>query len=61
MALKDNEGEKRAQCLASKLNSNAFQDYMRMGLDDRKDYVKLVTKLRSGFKKGTLNRPHWLN
>ena len=38
-----------------KLNSNAFQVYMLLGLDDRKDYDKLVTELCSRFKKRTLD------
>ena len=50
------DGEKKIQCLASKLSGEAFQVYMRLSADDKKDYNKLETELRMEFKEGTSNR-----
>ena len=56
MAFKEYQGEKKAQFLASKLSGKAFQVYMRLDENDRKNYDSLVTELRKEYKKGTRDR-----
>ena len=48
--------EKKAQALAAKLNGVAFEVYMRMSNDDKKEYTTLKEELRKEFKKGTASR-----
>ena len=48
--------EKKAQCLASKLNGAAFDVYMRLPTDEKKVYETVQEELRKEFKKGTTNR-----
>ena len=47
----DNE-EKKAQALASKLNGVAFEVYMRLSNNEKKNYSTLKEELRKEFKKG---------
>ena len=48
--------EKKAQCLASKLNGAAFAVYMRLSEAERKVYGTVQEELRKEFKTGSINR-----
>ena len=48
--------EKKAQCLASKLNGAAFEVYMCLSTEERKVYATLQEALRKELKKDTCNR-----
>jgi len=55
-ALKEYEGEKAAQNLASRLEGRAFDVYMRLSADDKKDVKKIELELLIEFEKGKQNR-----
>ena len=55
-ALKEYEGEKVAQNLASRLEGHAFDVYMRLSADDKKDVKKIELELLIEFEKGKQNR-----
>ena len=50
-ALKEYEGEKAAQNLASRLEGRAFDVYMRLSADDKKDVKKIELELLMEFEK----------
>lgn len=60
-ALKGYTGEKLAQALASKLEGPAFDVYLRLSADDRKDPEKLKAELKKEFEKGKRNREEALS
>ena len=55
-SLKNHDGEKKAQYMASKLVGHAMDVYMRMSDDDKKDPAKLKAELLKEFERGQLNR-----
>ena len=55
-SIKGYTDEKKAQFLASKLLQPAFDVYMRMSDEDRKDFDKVKKELLTEFEKGQLNR-----
>ena len=55
-AVKELDGERKAQFLASKLLPPALDVYMRMSADDQKDFSKIEEALLKEFHKGQLNR-----
>ena len=55
-ALKGYEAEKAAQNLASRLEGRAFDVYMRLSADDKKDVKKIELELLNEFEKGKQNR-----
>ncbi len=55
-ALKGYNEEKAAQNLASKLEGPAFDVYMRLSADERKDAEKIKTELLREFERGYLDR-----
>ena len=55
-SLKNHDGEKKAQYMASKLVGHAMDVYMRMSDDDKKDPDKLKAELLKEFERGQLNR-----
>lgn len=55
-AIKGYEGEKKAQFLASLLMPPAFDVYMRLSDDDKKDPEKIEEGLLKEFQRGQLNR-----
>ena len=55
-AVKELNGERKAQFLASKLIPPALDVYMRMSVDDQKDFSKIEEALLKEFHKGQLNR-----
>ena len=55
-ALKEYNDEKRAQNLASRLEGPAFDVYLRLDQDDRKNVDKLKEKLLKEFERGRCNR-----
>ena len=60
-ALKGYTGEKLAQALASKLEGPAFDVYLRLSTEDRKDPEKLKAELKREFEKGKRNREEALS
>ena len=54
--IKDYNGEKKAQFLASTLLPPALDVYMRLSDEDKKDYSKIEEALLKEFRKGQLNR-----
>ena len=60
-ALKGYTGEKLAQALASKLEGPAFDVYLRLSAEDRKDPEKLKAELKKEFEKGKRNREEALS
>ena len=55
-AIKGYAGEKKAQFLASHLVPPAFDVYMRLSADDKKDAEKIEEGLLKEFQRGQLNR-----
>ena len=55
-ALKGYDGEKAAQNLASKLEGRAFDIYMRLSSEDRKNAEKLKSELFKEFETGNADR-----
>ena len=55
-ALKEYEGEKLAMSLASCLQGNAFDVYLRLSEGDRKDIDKIKTELLSEYEIGRMDR-----
>lgn len=55
-SIKEYADEKKAQFLASKLLSPAFDVYMRLSDADKKDFDKIKEELLKEFEKGQLNR-----
>ena len=55
-SIKGYTDEKKAQFLASKLLQPAFDVYMRLSDDDKKDFDKVKAELLKEFEKGQLNR-----
>ena len=55
-SLKGYTDEKLAQSLASKLEGSAFDVYLRMSVDDRKDYSKIKTELLNEYEVGQVDR-----
>ena len=55
-ALKEYDDEKRAQNLASRLEGPAFDVYLRLDQDDRKNINKLKDELLKEFESGRRNR-----
>ena len=55
-ALNGYSGEKSAQYLASKLEGPAFDVYLRLGEEDRKNVTRLQKELLVEFEKGHANR-----
>ena len=56
IAIKGYSGEKSAQALASKLEDEAFDVYLRMPVEDRKDISKVKDELLKEYKKGQVDR-----
>ena len=54
--MKSYTGEKCAQALASKLEGPAFDVYLRLSSDDRKDASKITAELLKEFERGRRNR-----
>ena len=55
-AIKGHTDETKAQFVASKLSGPAFDVYMRLSEDDRKEYDTIKEELTKEFEKGQLNR-----
>ena len=55
-ALKGFTGEKKAQNLASRLEGPAFDVYLRLSAEERKDFDQIKGELLKEFEKGQLNR-----
>ena len=55
-ALKEYTAEKQAQHLASRLSGPAFDVYMRLSADDKRDFNKITEELLKEFERGQLNR-----
>ena len=55
-SLKNHDGEKKAQYIASKLVGPAMDVYLRLSDDDKKDPEKLKAELLKEFERGQLNR-----
>lgn len=55
-SIKGYEDEKKAQFLASKLLQPAFDIYMRLSAEDKKDFEKVKAELLKEFERGQLNR-----
>ena len=55
-SLKGYSGEKAAQNLASRLEGRAFDVYMRMGTEERKDPKKITGELLKEFERGKQDR-----
>ena len=55
-SLKNYEGEKMAQYMASKLVGNAMDVYLHLTGDDQKDPAKVKAELLKEFERGQLNR-----
>ena len=55
-SIKGYADEKKAQFLASKLLQPAFDIYMRLSAEDKKDFDKIKAELLTEFKRGQLNR-----
>lgn len=60
-SLKGYTGEKCAQAIASRLEGPAFDVYLRMSSDDRKDADKIKAELLKEFKRGKRNREEALD
>ncbi len=60
-SLKSYTGEKCAQALASKLEGPAFDVYLRLSSDDRKDAGKITAELLKEFERGRRNREEALS
>ena len=56
IAIKEYTGEKAAQVLASKLEGNAFDVYLRMSADDRKSIAKIEEELLKEYERGQADR-----
>ena len=56
IAIKGYTGEKGAQSLASKLEGNAFDVYLRMPVADRKEVAKIKEELLKEYEKGQVDR-----
>ena len=55
-SIKGYTGEKRTQDLASRLDGPAFDVYMRLSTENRKNVEKIREELLKEFEKGQLNR-----
>ena len=55
-AIKGHANEKKAQFVASKLSGPAFDVYMRLSEDDKKDFDRIKEQLKKEFERGQLNR-----
>lgn len=55
-SIKGHANEKKAQFVASKLSGPAFDVYMRLSDDDKKDFDKIKEQLKKEFERGQLNR-----
>ena len=55
-SIKGHTDEKKAQFVASKLSGPAFDVYMRLNDDDKKDFDKIKEQLKKEFERGQLNR-----
>ena len=55
-SIKEYADEKKAQFLASKLVGPAFDVYMRLSDDDKKQFPRIKAELLNEFEKGQLNR-----
>ena len=55
-AIKGHADEKKAQFLASKLSGPAFDGYMRLSGDDKKDFGIIKEQLKKEFGRGQLNK-----
>ena len=55
-SLKGYTGESLAQAIASRLEGPAFDVYLRMSSDDRKDASKIKAELLKEFERGKRNR-----
>ena len=55
-SLKNHDGEKKAQYMASKLVGHAMDVYMRMPDEEKKDPAKVKSELLKEFERGQLNR-----
>ena len=55
-SIKGHADEKKAQFVASKLSGPAFDVYMRLSNDDKKDFEKIKEQLKKEFERGQLNR-----
>ena len=53
---KGHTDEKKAQFVASKLSGPAFDVYMRLSDNDKKDFTKIKEQLKKEFERGQLNR-----
>ena len=60
-ALKDYDDPKHSQLIASHLNSPAFEVYMRLSADDKKDPAKVAAELRKDFDRAVVNREEALH
>ena len=60
-SLKGYTGEKLAQAIAGRLEGPAFDVYLRMPSDDRKDASKIQAELLKEFERGKRNREEALN
>ena len=60
-SLKSYTGEKCAQALASKLEGPAFDVYLRLTSEDRKDVNKITAELLKEFERGRRNREEALS
>ena len=60
-SLKEYEDEKKANFLASRLLGPAFDVYMRLTDENKKNFDEIKTELRKEFEGGQLNREEALN
>ena len=60
-SLKDYADEKKANFLASRLQGPAFEVYMRLSNDHKKDFEEIKKELKKEFERGQLNREEALH
>lgn len=60
-SLKDYADEKKANFLASRLIGPAFDVYMRLSADKKKDFKEIQAELKKEFERGQLNREEALS